>query len=131
MISDSDILGVINEKGILRFSTLMVRFRISSNEAIRIVADYKKKGIIGEDNRPVIQKRNLWKSENVSPLKVNPVKEKKSTKKGTKKIENAKKSEIVTKKVEGTSHKKSPDNKEKIVKRKNNDQIEGQLSLFD
>lgn len=124
MISDSDILGVINEKGILRFSTLMVRFQISSNEAIRIVEDYKKKGIIGEDNRPVIPKKNSWKSENVSPLKVNPVKEKKSTKKGTKKIENAKKSEIVTKKVDLNNEKNSS-------KRKNNDQIEGQLSLFD
>lgn len=51
-ITKKDIEQIIEERGCLRFSTLMVRFHISSTEAVNIVEKYNKTGKI-----PRIQKK--------------------------------------------------------------------------
>lgn len=45
-ITKKDIEQIIEERGCLRFSTLMVRFHISSTEAMEIVEKYNKTGKI-------------------------------------------------------------------------------------
>lgn len=49
--TDEEIMALVKERGILRYSMLMARFHISSVEAKNIVSDYIFKGIVDEDGR--------------------------------------------------------------------------------
>ena len=61
-IDDKEIMDLLNERGILRFSTLMLRFHISSMEAIRIIDEYKKKGIIDNKGKAASGTKTVWKN---------------------------------------------------------------------
>lgn len=60
MISENEIVEILNQKGILRFSTLMVRYHLSANAAMRIVEEYKKKGVIDGNCRPTFERKLKW-----------------------------------------------------------------------
>lgn len=60
MISENEIVEILNQKGILRFSTLMVRYHLSANAAMRIVEEYKKKGVIDGNCRPTFEQKLKW-----------------------------------------------------------------------
>ena len=55
------ILNLIKEKGVLRYSTLMVRYHISSVEAQNIVNKYIEDGIVDSDGRYGKKSENSWK----------------------------------------------------------------------
>lgn len=61
-IDDKKIMDLLNERGVLRFSTLMLRFHISSMEAIKIVDEYKKKGIIDDKGKAASGIKIIWKN---------------------------------------------------------------------
>lgn len=61
-IDDKKIMDLLNERGMLRFSTLMLRFHISSMEAISIVDEYKKKGIIDDKGKAASGVKTAWKN---------------------------------------------------------------------
>ena len=72
-IDDKKIMDLLNERGILRFSTLMLRFHISSVEAISIVDEYKKKGIIDDKGKAASGVKTAWKNPYVEDnMKTNP-----------------------------------------------------------
>lgn len=59
--TDEEIMTLIKECGILRYSMLMTRFHISSVEAKNIVSDYISKGIVDEDGRYGKKSECSWK----------------------------------------------------------------------
>lgn len=61
-INNKEIMDLLTERGVLRFSTLMLRFHISSMEAIRIVDEYKKKGIIDDKGNSASAVKTAWKN---------------------------------------------------------------------
>lgn len=61
-IDDKKIMDLLHERGVLRFSTLMLRFHISSMEASRIVDEYKKKGIIDDKGKATSGIKMAWKN---------------------------------------------------------------------
>ena len=98
MIPENEIVEILNQKGILRFSTLMVRYHLSANGAMAVVGMYKEKGLIDDKCRPTFERKLKWKpdGEDMGEDEKNPEKPvtkraslKKSTnvspKKGTKK----------------------------------------------
>lgn len=72
-VTDKEIMNIIQERGVLRFSTLMLRFHISSVQALQIVEEYKKKGIIDDKCRAASGVKTAWKNpyagetENTTP----------------------------------------------------------------
>ena len=52
-ISDEAIMELVKDRGILKYTMLMLKFHISSVEAQRIVKDYVSRGIIDEDGSQV------------------------------------------------------------------------------
>lgn len=50
-ISDEAIMELVKDRGILKYTMLMLKFHISSVEAQRIVKDYVSRGVIDEDGR--------------------------------------------------------------------------------
>lgn len=76
-IIDSDVKNIIAEKGVLRFSTLMVRFHVSSNEAMAIVENYRKRGIIDENGKQILDAKTKTTEKSVS--KITKKKETKNT----------------------------------------------------
>lgn len=63
MIPENEIVEILNQKGILRFSTLMVRYHLSANAAMRVVEEYKKKGLIDSNCRPTFERKLKWKPD--------------------------------------------------------------------
>lgn len=61
-INNKEIMDLLTERGVLRFSTLMLRFHISSMEAIRIVDEYQKKGIIDNKGKSASAVKTAWKN---------------------------------------------------------------------
>ena len=61
-VTDKEIMNIIQERGVLRFSTLMLRFHISSVQALQIVEEYKKKGIIDDKCRAASGVKTAWKN---------------------------------------------------------------------
>lgn len=59
--TDEEIMALVKERGILRYSMLMARFHISSVEAKNIVSDYISKGIVDEDGRYGKKSECSWK----------------------------------------------------------------------
>lgn len=59
--TDEKIMGLIRERGVLRYSTLMARLHISSVEAQNIVKDYISRGIVDEDGRYSKKSECSWK----------------------------------------------------------------------
>ncbi len=72
-ITKKDIEQIIEERGQLRFSTLMVRFHISSTEAINIVGKYNKTGknLRVQKNITVVDPIFSTKKEEISSKKEN------------------------------------------------------------
>lgn len=72
-VTEKEIMNIIQERGVLRFSTLMLRFHISSVQALQIVEEYKKKGIIDDKCRAASGVKKSWKNpyagetENATP----------------------------------------------------------------
>ena len=50
-ISDEAIMELVKDRGVLKYTMLMLKFHVSSVEAQRIVKDYVSRGIIDEDGR--------------------------------------------------------------------------------
>ena len=50
-LSDEAIMELVKDRGILKYTMLMLKFHISSVEAQRIVKDYVSRGVIDEDGR--------------------------------------------------------------------------------
>lgn len=63
MIPENEIVEILNQKGILRFSTLMIRYHLSANAAMRIVEEYKKKGLINSNCRPTFERKLKWRPD--------------------------------------------------------------------
>lgn len=61
-VTENEIMNLIQERGLLRFSTLMLKFHISSIQAIQIVEEYKKRGIIDEKCRATSGVKVSWKN---------------------------------------------------------------------
>ncbi|MBT9841507.1 hypothetical protein [Blautia sp. MCC283] len=61
-VTENEIMNLIQERGLLRFSTLMLKFHISSMQAIQIVEEYKKRGIIDEKCRATSGVKVSWKN---------------------------------------------------------------------
>lgn len=61
-VTEKEIMNIIQERGVLRFSTLMLRFHISSVQALQIVEEYKKKGIIDDKRRVASGVKTSWKN---------------------------------------------------------------------
>lgn len=114
MIPENEIVEILNQKGILRFSTLMVRYHLSANGAMAVVGMYKEKGLIDDKCRPTFERKLKWKpdGEDMGEDEKNPEKPvtkraslKKSTnvspKKGTKKDD-----KVPIKKVDKTAKEK-------------------------
>lgn len=114
MIPENEIVEILNQKGILRFSTLMVRYHLSANTAMEVVEKYKKRGLIDDKCKPTFERKLKWNpdGENLDEDEKNPEKPvtkraslKKSTnvspKKGTKKDD-----KVPIKKVDKTAKEK-------------------------
>lgn len=110
-ITKKDIEQVIEERGCLRFSTLMVRFHISSTEAIKIVEKYNKTGRIPRVQKKITTTNPIFstKEEKISSEKEN-VPEESQTKRS----------------VETESFPAKPI----VSRRRHRNEIEGQLSFF-
>lgn len=63
MIPENEIVEILNQKGILRFSTLMVRYHLSANAAMRVIEEYKEKGLIDEKCKPTFERKLKWKPD--------------------------------------------------------------------
>lgn len=63
MIPENEIVEILNQKGILRFSTLMVRYHLSANGAMAVVGMYKEKGLIDDKCRPTFERKLKWKPD--------------------------------------------------------------------
>ena len=76
MIPESEIVEILNQKGILRFSTLMVRYHLSANAAMEVVGIYKEKGIIDDKCKPTFERKLKWNpdGENLGEDEKNPEK---------------------------------------------------------
>lgn len=61
-VTEKEIMNLIQERGVLRFSTLMLKFHISSVQAIQIVEEYKKREIIDEKCRATSGVKVSWKN---------------------------------------------------------------------
>lgn len=70
-ISDEAIMELVKDRGILKYTMLMLKFHISSVEAQRIVKDYVFRGVIDEDGRYGKKSENSWKR--FSPKKVTEI----------------------------------------------------------
>ena len=70
-VSDEAIMEMIKERGLLRYTMLMLKFHISSVEAQRIVKDYVSRGVIDEDGRYGKQSDNPWRR--FSPKKITEI----------------------------------------------------------
>jgi len=106
MIPENEIVEILNKKGILRFSTLMVRYHLSANAAMEVVGIYKEKGIIDDKCKPTFERKLKWKpdGENLGEDEKNP--EKPAAKRNT------------VKKNTDVSPKKEASNEEKIPSKK-------------
>ena len=76
MIPENEIVEILNQKGILRFSTLMVRYHLSANAAMEVVEKYKKRGLIDNKCKPTFERKLKWKpdGEDLSEDEKNPEK---------------------------------------------------------
>lgn len=76
MISENEIVEILNQKGILRISTLMVRYHLSANAAMEVVEKYKKRGLIDDKCKPTFERKLKWKpdGENLDEDEKNPEK---------------------------------------------------------
>ena len=63
MIPENEIVEILNQKGILRFSTLMVRYHLSANAAMEVVEKYKKRGLIDDKCKPTFERKLKWKPD--------------------------------------------------------------------
>ena len=63
MIPENEIVEILNQKGILRFSMLMVRYHLSANAAMEVVEIYKEKGIIDDKCKPTFERKLKWKPD--------------------------------------------------------------------
>ena len=63
MIPENEIVEILNQKGILRFSTLMVRYHLSANAAMEVVGMYKEKGLIDDKCKPTFERKLKWKPD--------------------------------------------------------------------
>ena len=70
-ISDEAIMELVKDRGILKYTMLMLKFHISSVEAQRIVKDYVSRGIIDEDGRYGKKSDNPWRR--FSPKKITEI----------------------------------------------------------
>lgn len=70
-ISDEAIMEMIKDRGILKYTMLMLKFHISSVEAQRIVKDYVSRGVIDEDGRYGKKSDNPWRR--FSPKKITEI----------------------------------------------------------
>ena len=106
MIPENEIVEILNQKGVLRFSTLMVRYHLSAYAAMEVVEKYKKRGLIDDKCKPIFERKLKWKpdGENLGEDEKNP--EKPAAKRNT------------VKKNTGISPKKEASNEEKIPSKK-------------
>lgn len=106
MIPENEIVEILNQKGILRFSTLMVRYHLSANAAMEVVGIYKEKGIIDDKCKLTFERKLKCKpdGENLYEDEKNP--EKPAAKRNT------------VKKNTGISPQKEASNEEKIPSKK-------------
>ena len=115
MIPENEIVEILNQKGILRFSTLMVRYHLSANAAMEVVEKYKKRGLIDNKCKPTFERKLKWKpdGEDLSEDEKNPEKpaaKRASLKKSTnvsQKKEQKKEEKISSAKVEATAKEKT------------------------
>ena len=70
-LSDEAIMELVKDRGILKYTMLMLKFHISSVEAQRIVKDYVSRGIIDEDGRYGKKSDNPWRR--FSPKKITEI----------------------------------------------------------
>ena len=63
MIPENEIVEILNQKGILRFSTLMVRYHLSANAAMEVVGMYKETGLIDDKCKPTFERKLKWKPD--------------------------------------------------------------------
>lgn len=70
-LSDEAIIELVKDRGILKYTMLMLKFHISSVEAQRIVKDYVSRGVIDEDGRYGKKSDNPWRR--FSPKKITEI----------------------------------------------------------
>lgn len=115
MIPEKEIIEILNQKGILRFSTLMVRYHLSANAAMEVVGMYKEKGLIDDKCKPTFERKLKWNpdGEDLDEGEKNPEKpavKRASLKKSTnvsQKKEQKKEEKISSGKVDATTNEKT------------------------
>lgn len=115
MIPEKEIVEILNQKGILRFSTLMVRYHLSANAAMEVVGMYKEKGLIDDKCKPTFERKLKWNpdGEDLDEGEKNPEKpaaKRASLKKSTnvsQKKEQKKEEKISSGKVDATAKEKT------------------------
>lgn len=70
-LSDEAIMELVKDRGILKYTMLMLKFHISSVEAQRIVKDYVSREVIDEDGRYGKKSDNPWRR--FSPKKITEI----------------------------------------------------------
>ena len=84
-VSENSIMELIRQRGILRFSTLMVSFHLSSVEAISIVEEYQRRGILDAKGRYASEKTEKTKKPEKIETKIKTIKQIEKTKRHSKK----------------------------------------------
>lgn len=150
-VSENSIMELIRQRGILRFSTLMVSFHLSSVEAISIVEEYQRRGILDAKGRYVTEIKNVAETEDsfkedreLSAQETGEKQEETKKPEKRKTIEQAEKTKRQSaEKQNGTVKKperKPAENRKKKKTKKlirrdtgkpGSSEIEGQISLFD
>lgn len=115
-----DVLQLLYERGFIKYSTIMVRFHVSSVEAKHIVAELVKNGIINEKGiylgKTIVPPKRNSSSHSSSKRKAKPIKQDANEKI----IETKRPSIPLT----------PPDIPQKRKRIRKNKEIKGQLSLF-
>lgn len=127
-ISKSTIDALLRGKGFLRFSTLMVRFHISSMDAISIVEMYQNNGIIDKNGKKIGDISKKWSSIKIDPVQeenISKIEEKEISEKQNKKS-TVQKESTSNKEKSKTETKQKPSKTQKTAK----NIMPGQLSLF-
>ena len=130
-VSENSIMELIRQRGILRFSTLMVSFHLSSVEAISIVEEYQRRGILDAKGRYASKKTEETKKPEKIETKIKTIKQIEKTKQQSAERQSGTVKRPERKQEENRKKKKTKKLIQRDVQKTGASEIEGQMSLFD